>query len=364
MSLKLSHSATNRYTDCAQSYKYHYIDGYRAKVQSSALLFGSAIDRAAEHYAISRNFEETIDVFKKTWQIQEINKKSEDLRFLLNFTYSDRDMDLELLKFEDWLELEKVDSHPKENIQKVVDKKKKVGYKYLKKEEKVFFNFTNWLCLKHKGLYMLIEFKDIFDKNVEEVLGTQVKIDLENDNDDSVTGFADLVVRWRGIKKPVVIDLKTSSIDYQDDSIKTSAQLSLYVFSLSEKYENTRNAGYIVLNKNIQKNKTKICKKCGYDGSGKQHKTCDNLVDEKRCHGEWLEVINPKARSQVIIDEISEIMAERTIENFDMVNKSIKAEIFPRNFNSCYRFNNTVRCQFYEICHSKDYTEVIKKVKE
>lgn len=362
MGLKLSHSASTKYQECSRAYKYHYIDNMRSTVQSSALLFGTSIDKSAEHYANTKNFDETLEIFNNTWQTQEISGVLSDLRFLLNFTYSDKDLDTDLLKKDDWKLLSELNDDPEVYLYSIQQSKEKVGYKGLSDDEKRFFNYTNWLCLKRKGYYMLKEFKRVFDENVEEVLGTQVKVELENEDGDIVVGFADFVFKWKGIAKPVIFDLKTSARDYEEDSVRTSPQLSLYVFSLSEKFDNTRNAGYLVLNKNISKNKKKVCSICGKDGTGGRFKTCDAIIDNKRCDGEWNETFRPKARSQVIQESVSEILVERVLENFNDIGKAIKAEVFPRNFSNCIKYG-VIKCAFYNLCHNNSMEEIECKEK-
>lgn len=364
MTIRLSHSASTRYTDCGKSYQYHYIKGYRAKVQSSALLFGTAIDRATEEYVKTLDFKLALEMFNNTWERQDVNKVPTDIRFLTDFTYSNKDLDLDLLKEYDYNQIKSDLNASKEDIDRTIHKKLELGYAALTEEEKKLFNYTNWLCLRSKGYYLLKEFKRIIDANMIELLGTQVQVDLENEDKDSVIGMADLVVRWKGFDKPVVLDVKTSSRDYEEDSVRKSPQLSLYVFDLSAKYEDTRNAGFIVLNKNIQKNKKKVCSKCKHDGTGGRHKTCDNVVDGTRCNGEWNETFRPIGRSQVIVEPISEVLVERVVENFNEVNKAIKAEVFPRNFSNCIKYNGAVKCAFYDLCHHNDMKDIICKEKE
>lgn len=369
MTIRLSHSAATRYTDCGKSYFYHYIQGLRQDVQSSALLFGTAIDKAGEHYALTRNFAETMELFNKTWQTQNINGVDEDLRFLLNFTYSDKDLDTDLLKVEDWQSMcEHVTTDdPEEALKEAIYNKSSMGYAQLSDTEKSIFNYANWLCLKRKGYLMLKEFKNVVDENVEEVLGTQVKVDLINENGDSVIGFIDFVFKWKGIDKPVIFDLKTAGREYDDDAVTKSPQLSLYVYSVSANYQDTRTCGFIVLNKNINKNKKKKCSVCGNDGSGGRHKTCDAITStdakgkDVRCSGEWLETIFPKAKTQILINEVSEVLVSRVVENFDEVNKGIKAEVFPRNFQNCIKYGS-IKCSFYEKCHANsDVGLTVKK---
>ena len=365
--IRLSHSSSTRYSDCPRSYKYHYVDNLRAEVQSSALLFGTSIDRASEHYALTHNFTETVDLFNKTWQTQVINGVETDLRFLLNFTYSDKDLDTDLLKPEDLTELlDNTGCADLETLQRIIYEKSSVGYKGLPDEYKLTFNYANWLCLKRKGYYMLKEFRKIVDENVEAVLGTQVPIDLVNESGDSVVGFIDFVFKWKGIDKPVIIDLKTAGREYEDDAVRKSPQLSLYVYSVSEKYEDTRTCGFIVLNKNINKNKKKKCSVCEKDCSGSRVKTCDAVTstDSKgkdvRCNGEFIETIYPKAKTQILIEEVSEILVERVVENFNDINLAVKAEVFPRNFSNCIKYGS-IKCNFYSLCHAGTMEDIVEK---
>lgn len=366
--LRLSHSAATRYSECPKSYFYHYQQRLRQDVQSSALLFGTAVDRASEHYALTKDFAATIEVFNTSWQNQTINGKDEDLRFLLNFTYSNRDLDTDLLKPEDWKILQESIATDKniieEILKEVVYNKSSVGYANLEDGDKALFNYANWLCLKRKGYLMLKEFKRVFDAEVTEVLGTQVKVDLINENGDSVIGFIDLIVRMKGFNKPVVLDVKTAGREYEDDAVSKSPQLSLYVYAVSEKYENTRTCGFLVLNKNIQKNKHKKCADCGKDGTGQRHKTCDATLDTGRCGGEWIETIYPRANSQLIIQEVQEILVGRVIENFDEISKAIKAEVFPRSWGSCVKFNGAVICSFHSLCHQNSMEGLTVKKEE
>lgn len=361
--IKLSHSASTKYVDCPKSYEYHYIKGYRQTTQSSALLFGTALDKAGETYALTKDFDQALEVFHNTWRVQNINGIPTELPTLLEFTYSDKDMDKDLLRGEDWNELRQAGfENPEAELERAVYSKNEQGYNNLTTQEQTIFNYANWLCLKRKGYYMLKEFKRIFDANVEEVLGTQVEIQLDNEEGDKIQGFADFVFKWKGIDKPVVIDLKTSAREYEEDAVRKSPQLSLYVFSLSEKFEGTRHAGFIVLNKNISKNKLKICKACGNDGSGGRHKTCDATSNGVRCGGEWKETLRPTARSQVLVEEVSEVLVENVVENYNEVNRAIKAKIFPRNFGNCIKYGS-IRCPFYNLCHNNNMEGIVCKDK-
>lgn len=366
MGIRLSHSATQKYLTCPREYELFYIHKFRSKYQSSALLFGSAIDASLEHYVKHKKFEKSLDVFNSNWEIQPINNIETDLRLLLSINYSNRDIDLDLLETEDFVSINELCGKGASfKIDEIIQKKKTNTFQFLKKKEKQLINYTSWLCLKRKGILLLTEAKRIIDENMLELLGTQVKVELENEEGDSSIGYADLIVRWKGYDKPIVMDFKTSSPDYKADSVRTSPQLSGYVLGLSEQFEGTKLGGYIVLNKNILKNKIKICKECGNDGSGKNHRKCDKMLDkgekkEVRCNGEWEETFTRSVKSQVIIDEVSEEFTVETLNNYDLVCGKIKKQEFPQNFNSCIRYG-IMKCDYYNLCKENKMEDLIKK---
>jgi hypothetical protein len=353
MKQRLSHSQVNKYNECGKAYELHYKKKWRSKEQSAALLFGTAIDKACEHYLKERNESVAFDIFNEVWTTQEINGKPTKLHNCTEIVYSNNDLDLELLDESDHDVIIKTYSirDVYKSIDDITKGKELIGFKKLSDNDKQIFNFVNWLCMRKKGRLMLSQAFKWIDENIVELLGTQVKVDLENEESDSILGFADLVARVKGYDKPVVLDFKTSSRAYEENSVKTSPQLALYVFSLKEKYENTNTGGFVVFHKNIRKNKEKTCSVCGHDGTGGRHKKCDNIVNGVRCNGEWNEKINPSVVIQVVIDEIDEIFQTRVVENYNEVNKGIKAQIFPRNWKSCVQYNGMITCPFYNHCH-------------
>jgi hypothetical protein len=361
MTKKLSHSAASKYNECGKSYELHYIKRWRAKEQSAALLFGTAIDKALEAHLLKTK--SPLDVFNDYWNEQELNGKPTQLHNETTIVYANNDLDLELLSQSDYDIINKTYSVKDVlgAIEDIQGRKEQVGFKKLSDTDKKIFNQVNWLCMKVKGRFMVEAGIKWLDENIEKVYKTQAKIELENEDKDIVLGFADLVAKIKGYDKPVVIDFKTSGRMYEPDSVKTSPQLALYVYTLKDKLEKTNLAGFVVFQKNIRKNKIKTCKKCGNDGSGGRHKTCANVINGVRCNGEWDEVINPSVTIQVIVDEISEFFQEQVVGNFNSINLAIKNEIFPRNWNSCIRYNGTVICPYYNYCHKNELGDIIQK---
>lgn len=353
---RLSHSAASMYQTCGKKYEYHYIKKLRSRTTTGALLFGSAVD-AGIGAMINGKGKNPEKVFNYLWNFADINGTKTYLPTCTEIVYSDSDADIDLLRQEDLDKLVSVyNADWKDKLDKILEKKDKVGFKFLDKSEKTLLNHYNWLCLKVKGLLMLKAFKEKVMPKIIEVLGVQTYVKLENSNGDSIIGYVDLICRYEGFEKPVVFDIKTSSIEYKPDSVLTSPQLTLYVHSLSEKFENTRNAGFIVLQKRINKNKTKFCSKCGHNGTGQRHKTCDQiiklneLVDKpSRCNGAWIESFDPEVMVNIITDEIPVQTENIVLQNFDDINEALKTDTFTRNFNSCVM--PWGKCQYFDKCY-------------
>lgn len=355
---RLSHSSTRLFMECAQKYKYHYIDKLRPKLMKSALLFGTAIDRGVDSLLKGEEGKKPEQLFQYFWNFQDVNGKNEYLANHPELIYSDSDFDKDLLLEEDWDKLKELYNVDQVTIEEIRTRKNAVSWDILDTESKVVHNHANWLCLKRKGLLMIQAIREDFLPMCEEILATQVACELTNEEGDKVVGYADIVAKVKGYDKPIVLDLKTSARDYASDSVITSPQLTLYVHALSDKYEHTRLAGYVVLSKQIQKNKKKVCSTCGHNGTGRNHKTCDNIIEGKRCGSPWNETVDPKAKVQVIIDPIPEQTEHIIIENIDYINQSIKNGVFHRNFQSCNLAYGP--CPYLKKCFRNDDTGLFK----
>lgn len=369
MANRLSHSSTSRFQTCPTSYKLHYIDRLRSTTMSSALFFGTAVDNAITAMIKGDDAELT---FKSFWEFQDVNGSREYLPTSTSIVYANSDVDGDLLLKDDYKEIAKILEFTGDisaEIDEVYKEKEYLGFDHLPEDRKVFLNVYNWFCLYRKGLVMIKTFRKEILPNITEVLGSQVPVKLDNGAGDLITGFADFVVRWKDQPEPIIFDLKTSSRDYDERmSVITSSQLTLYVHALSEQFENTRKAGYIVLNKHIRKNKTKICSKCGNDGSGARHKTCAAMISEPmtgpgtgqpiRCNGEWIETFKPEAKFQVIIDDIPEQTENIVLENMEVINEAITTGVFHRNLGSCTQPWGP--CTFFNLCYKNDSRGLVK----
>lgn len=356
MSNKLSHSSLSRWQQCPTSYKYHYIDKIRPTKQHAALCFGTAIDRAIGKILNPKEDERSPKaIFDYFWRFQDIAGKQQYLPTLVNFVYSKNDFDKDLITDDDLTKLEM----SREEMLALVNKRTELGFDNLSNLEKSKANHTFWLCLQHKGHYMIDAFEKKVMPKLKKVYAVQKYISLENDDSDSVIGYVDLIADVEGYNEPIILDIKTSSIQYDEEkSVVFSPQLTLYLHALSDEYK-TRKAGFIVLNKNIIKNKTKICSVCGYDGSGARHKTCSNEIENKRCGGEWKETIDPDVYTQFIIDEIPEQTENLILSNIDEINQAMKNKVYTKNIANC--LNSFGRpCDYINLCYRGEMQNLTK----
>lgn len=346
MGNKLSHSSVSRFQQCGKSYEYHYIKRIREIKTSGALLFGSALDTTFNSILTDFNkeaydptFEKYKAIFLHNWTQGTINKKTEILIESPNIVYANADFDKVLV--------EPFFSEKQLNFFKALKyKKESTGLDSLEPNELKLFNKINWTTLREKGYLILETFRKEFLPKITEVLAIQSEIKLKDENGDEVVGFCDAVVKWHD-GRTIIIDFKTSSIEYKPDSVLKSQQLTLYVHSLNPTF-NTRTAGYVVFRKGILKNKDLVCSVCSYNGSNTRYKTCSNEINGKRCNGSWTEKIRPEAIMNVIIDDIPEQTERIVIENFNVINKAINSGVFVRNFQSCEQPWGS--CPFKRLC--------------
>jgi hypothetical protein len=331
---------------CPQSYKYHYVDRIRSNVSSAALSFGSALDAAIN--VLLTNTGNPEEKFTEEFTYAFVNGARTHLPSSPNLVYSDADYDDELVS---------ATSERKERYKELRNKKKTYGYSGLNEEEKIFYNEMNWQSMRAKGFLMLDAYRKKVMPRIEKIHAIQHKIELDNGDGDIVTGYIDLIATLKdhGV---VVIDNKTSARDYEEQSVLTSPQLSLYINAVGAEY-GTRKASYIVLKKNIRKNRTKECQSCGHNGDGSRAKTCDNVIAGKRCGGTWTEGISPEVDIQFLVDEIPERTETLVMENIDAVNQAIKAEHYTKNLSSCL---NTYGgpCPYLNLCYKGSMKDLVK----
>lgn len=368
MNLKLSHTSVTSFTTCGRKYKLRYIDGYRPKLTSGALLFGSAIDSALNTLLLNKDLSEAKKLFDKSFRFSYINEVGTYLPDSTLVTYAKTDFDTDLLLPEDFAKFSEkqkeynlfLDKSLDDTYALLVDKKESHGFNGLTDNEKKLLNLANWLCLNRKGHIILESYNKIVLPQIKNVLAVQKQVELENQEGDKIIGYIDLILEMQDGRR-IVADNKTSSREYDSDSAQRSQQLILYYHITKEEYK-LDGVGFIVMYKQILKNKTKICSKCSYNGSGSKHRTCPQEVEGKRCGGEWTETIRPEANIKIIINSVPEAAEDLVLSTFDEANHGIKNKSFAPNLSACKQ--GSLLCDYYSMCWKGDSSELVQKVKQ
>lgn len=355
------------------------MDRLRVKTTNGALLMGSAIDKGINVLLETKNLEEAIKAFDKSFRYNFINNVGHYIPESTLVTYAKRDFDRDLLTNEDVDQFNKFlekqglyDSEVQTDINEyykvALEDKEHNGFDNMDLYSRKVYALSNWLCLRRKGHIMIRGYHDQILPKIKEVLAIQKSISIENSENDKITGFIDLAVQWQDEKR-YLLDNKTSYMEYEPDSAMKSQQLILYYHACKEELK-LDGVGFIVLYKQINKNKIKKCSKCGKDGTGQRHKTCDaeyeikNLIDLNakgpiaRCNGEWLETIKPECRIDIILNTVPEAAENLVIETFDEANEGIKKEAFGPNLDACMKYGQP--CQFYNKCWKGSDEDLIK----
>lgn len=350
---RLSHSAVTKYLTCPKEYEYHYIKRLRPTGTSAALKFGDAVDQGLNFLLTEKNRAKAYETFKKAWKAGTIDTDVvEEFCGNEKLQFSSSDLDDGILTPADWEYFSKKTSNcATTSLERIIYKRKEEGRKSLDTIERYVINVATWICLRRKGLMMLDAYNERIIPRINKVLAVQEQISLTNEEGDSITGFVDLVAEWED-GTVVVFDNKTSSIDYDKWSVRSSPQLTLYYSALRKKYNATK-CGYIVLHKGIKKDVKKVCKSCKFDGGVTKYKTCNKEMEWGRCNGEWITTTNRHVGIQIIIDIIPERTETIVMENYKAVNTAIHNGVFPRNFDSCNRPWGL--CPYIKKCwHNKD----------
>lgn len=350
--ISLSHSARGKYDTCPKMYQLHYLEKIRPEGTTSALLFGSAVDKACENYLLERNAFKARELFRRSWKEQEINGTLCDLQESTEIEYHRNDFDPELLD----------ESDNQLIIKDTVFTSVSDLYKDGTDKERI--RYCNWISLYRKGGMLVKAFITWVDENVEEVLGAQVAIELEDGDGNKVPGFADFVIKIHGYDKPILVDLKTAARYYERNSVKESEQLALYFFYLkNSKYPDMERAAYLVLNKTIKKNRTKTCLKCGTVTTGREKTCAVGGKGKARCNGEFSEEIFPEVNIQYIHDEISQEFIDATISKFNIAVEKIKNNEFEPCLSACDNYYGRP-CPYYKYCHDEGNMEGLFKKEE
>lgn len=345
MSFRLSHSSYGKYVTCPRSFKFHYIDKIRPTSTPSALIFGSALDAGINSMLskVGDPIEACDSHLEKLLQ--------PDTEFMKS------DFDAELFDEENKKKLQKL-------CERIAGRKLDLDVliPYLlnerqgnmsEKQHRVLATCC-METLKIKARLMLDAYNRTVVPLIKKVNSTQKFISWKDEKNNEFTGVLDIEVELDG-HGSLPADNKTASRPYEADAVEKSTQLAIYA-----KVTGKNKAAFFVMDKNIKKNRVKVCKVCGFDGSAGRHKTCANENSEgKRCGGEWEETIQPEASIQVLVGDVPERVQQLTQEALTDTAEAIKKEVFPRNLNACdNQFGRP--CPYREYCWKGDKTGLRK----
>jgi hypothetical protein len=293
---KISYSAWDKYLTCPKMYDLHYNKRLRPKGISSPLVFGVAVDEALNVLLLTGELDKSIQTFRD-------KMKWEDMT---DVHWDPRDTDPSIAERQDgWSD----DQYA-------------------------------WACMRVKGRMLIEEYYRKIYPLIEEV--ESVQKDLQ-----SRPGVIDAIVKLRGHGR-VLLDNKTAARPYQPDAIAASTQLALYA-----RDQQITKVGFAVLVKQIQKNTVRTCLSCSFDGSLVRHKTCPNIVNGLRCHGEWDESHSPKAVVQLMVEDIPSNLGELAHDSMCQTEKAIEHEVYPRNLRACGKVYGKP-CQYIDYCWKGD----------
>lgn len=329
MTLKVSHSRLERFRQCSESYRLYYEEQLCGTKINSPLFFGSAIDAAVELFLLKKKEflterELTLSLTEDAYSMFDKTMREQDGVLLEKNPLCDyfaSDFDPNVLKAEDLILLARQypsisDFHEFwESQSKQIQLKKELGT-----SSRILFNHMNWLSLYRKGELLLKAFETEILPQIHKVFAIQKEIQLKNSAGDELNGKIDFIASF--VDDPeaqYIIDLKTSSKAYTEDSVSNSPQLNIYCEA-----ENIPRASYVVLEKKIR-------------------------------------IKDPKVRTQIIKDEIYPDLKEIIFDKLDNELHNIAKREFHKQDSpkSCWNYGK--RCEFYEICWSNNFSNVKKR---
>jgi hypothetical protein len=380
--LRTSYSQHNTYIKCPEHWHKSYVERYKSPIEGASMYFGTAVDTAVETMLMKTG--DPYQVFEDYWRRSFNFGKATQVFDNDNITYGYKDFDKDVLTPQDttqmgiWaqtLGLSKTVLKGDKSIElfdKIV-KKKKNPYKNPSKDEMKYFNRSSWLSMKRKGDILLKSFEEQFLPKVKNVIAVQKRADIVDPaTGDSVVGYIDMILEIEGYDKPIIFDLKTASRPYSQEQLDFSEQLTLYCamkgqYALDRSdFVDTDLVGYVVLCKEINKDKEAHCKTCGHLRSGR-HRTCDAMytdpndkTKQTRCGGEWEETVALAPHVQVMVARKTQDQVDILLQDIAAIIAGMKNGIIYKNTSNCTNWYGN-KCPFFDACHKNDYSKLIKK---
>lgn len=202
--IRLSHSSRETYNSCPQKWKLHYINKYRSRRTTSALVFGSSIDNALNDLLLNGNYAQAELIFTDEWLTY---KNANHIDFYPS------DYDSSLLTLQDV-----------ETIEAIADDAERK-------------HALAWHTLLVKGIVMLRAYHTDIYPRIKKVHSVQTPVNLigmledGTESTDSISGFIDCILDLElddGTIATVIVDNKTSSTPYPKNAVLTKEQTALY----------------------------------------------------------------------------------------------------------------------------------------
>lgn len=370
MAIKTSHSQNNTYITCPQHWHMSYNEKWANPIEGSSTYFGSAVDAAVGDMLDGK--QDWLKTFYDRWNKSWSFGKSTQIFDNQNIIYGHKDFDQHVLEQKDYPQLEAwakslgliaQGATPSDSdlvdLYKMCAEIKKNPYKNITQDQLTYFNRASWLSMKRKGKVLLTAFNTQFYPKIKRVLATQQRATIKDEaTGDSITGFIDMVLELDGYDKPIIFDLKTAGMPYDQSDMDLTQQLTLYSAMKGAEY-NTDLVGFVVLCKNIPKKTVNTCASCGHVKTGR-HKTCDNVINGNRCGGNWDETVTPEPVVQVIIDSKTPQQVQSLLSDIGNIIFGMKNGIVYKNTSKCNDWYGGP-CPYYNACHKGDYSGLVKK---
>lgn len=337
MDKPLSFSGYKRFIDCPQFYKYHDIDKDRPGKYTSALAQGTMMDdifnelllnpdmdtNTAVATAFEKYVDEPMDFFTVDYD-PDIIDPAEMAALVLKATAMGWKGD----NFNDMI------------------KNLLAAQGNLSKNQEEILRYACWLSIKKKALLWIESYKKWIMPRFEKVHHVQKEFTYDIGN-GKVRGILDFAATLKDGRR-VLFDNKTSKYAYEPDAPLLSPQLALYAHV--EKYDYV---GFVVMNKQINKNKVKTCQNCGAITKGGKHRTCAEVIDGARCHGKFDVKVSPSAYVQIQVEKIPQRNKDLIVQAMNDTISCIDSKQFPRNLTNCNsKFGKP--CVYFNKCWRKD----------
>jgi len=318
MSINVSYSALECFEQCSEKYRLRYREKLTSEKIPSPLFFGTAIDAAVELLLLQKKVdltqeeldlllnEDAYSIFDKT--MREQNGQLLERNPNCEYFYSDFDFSLFLEEDIKYLNKAYPSIDDLDEFFKYCKRELKINGT-LKKGTRIAYNNIAWLSLYRKGEKMIQAYEKNLIPEIKEVFDIQKEVNLKNESGDKLRGKIDFIASFKDSPdERYIVDNKTSSQAYKDDSVANSVQLAIYCEA-----ENCNRAAYAVMEKKMR-------------------------------------VKEPRARTQLIKDEVSDEHKQKVFDKIEKQLNNISEDHFHKKDSpkDCHFFGKP--CEFFNLC--------------